>query len=114
MPRGNGTGPMGAGPMTGRAWGYCSGSSVPGFANPSAGRGFGAGFRHNCPAWGPGQGLGGGRRGWRMTFQATDRSGQENPAMERTILQNRAKALQEQMDLIKNQLDSLETTKTSE
>jgi len=33
MPRGNGTGPMGAGPMTGRAAGYCAGFATPGFAN---------------------------------------------------------------------------------
>ena len=42
MPRGDGTGPMGAGPMTGRAAGYCAGYAAPGFANPVAGRmGFG-------------------------------------------------------------------------
>ncbi|MDI6793106.1 MAG: DUF5320 domain-containing protein [bacterium] len=44
MPAGNGTGPMGVGPMTGRAAGYCAGYPVPGFANPVPGRGFGMGF----------------------------------------------------------------------
>ncbi len=34
MPRGDGTGPAGMGPMTGRAAGYCAGSNAPGFANP--------------------------------------------------------------------------------
>jgi len=34
MPRGDGTGPAGMGPMTGRAAGYCTGSNAPGFANP--------------------------------------------------------------------------------
>ena len=46
MPRGDGTGPMGLGPMTGRAAGYCAGSLVPGFMNPIGGRlglGFGLG-----------------------------------------------------------------------
>ncbi|MCK4547155.1 MAG: DUF5320 domain-containing protein [Candidatus Eisenbacteria sp.] len=33
MPRGNGTGPMGMGPMTGRAAGYCAGFGVPGYMN---------------------------------------------------------------------------------
>lgn len=33
MPRGDGTGPLGMGAMTGRAAGYCAGYSVPGFAN---------------------------------------------------------------------------------
>ncbi|NQT21613.1 MAG: DUF5320 domain-containing protein [Planctomycetes bacterium] len=43
MPRGDGTGPAGMGPMTGRAAGYCAGYSVPGYANPGGGRGFGRG-----------------------------------------------------------------------
>jgi len=43
MPRGDGTGPGGMGPMTGRAAGYCAGYQVPGFANPVAGRGYGFG-----------------------------------------------------------------------
>lgn len=37
MPRGDGTGPMGMGPMTGRAAGYCAGYPVPGFMNPGVG-----------------------------------------------------------------------------
>jgi len=37
MPRGDGTGPMGFGPMTGRAAGYCAGYPVPGFMNPMGG-----------------------------------------------------------------------------
>jgi len=41
MPRGDGTGPGGMGPMTGRAAGYCAGYSMPGFMNPVAGGGFG-------------------------------------------------------------------------
>lgn len=45
MPGGNGTGPMGMGPMTGRAAGYCAGYQMPGYANPLGGCGFGRGFR---------------------------------------------------------------------
>jgi hypothetical protein len=46
MPRGDRTGPYGAGPMTGRAAGYCAGYSVPGYTNPRRGygRGWGRGF----------------------------------------------------------------------
>ncbi len=45
MPAGDGTGPMGMGPMTGRRMGYCSGYPSPGFANAGFGRGFaGRGF----------------------------------------------------------------------
>ena len=51
MPRGDGTGPLGLGPMTGRAAGYCAGYAVPGFANPWVGRGF----------WGRGGGRGFGK-----------------------------------------------------
>ena len=66
MPGGNGTGPTGMGPMTGRAAGYCAGYSMPGFANPMGGRGFGGG------GGGFGRG-GGGRGGWgrRNGFYAT-------------------------------------------
>ena len=38
MPGGDGTGPGGMGPMTGRAAGYCAGYPVPGFMNPIGGR----------------------------------------------------------------------------
>jgi len=58
MPRGDGTGPVGAGSMTGRAAGYCAGHQMPGCANPIGGRGF----------WGCGRG---GGRGWRNRFWAT-------------------------------------------
>lgn len=33
MPRGDGTGPAGNGPMTGRAAGYCAGNNQPGYMN---------------------------------------------------------------------------------
>lgn len=60
MPRGDRTGPWGAGPMTGRRAGYCAGYSLPGYMNPLPGFG---------PRWGHGYGLGG--RGWRHCFYAT-------------------------------------------
>jgi len=41
MPGGDRTGPLGFGPMTGRALGYCAGYNTPGYANPRFGRGFG-------------------------------------------------------------------------
>ena len=63
MPGGDGTGPGGMGPMTGRAAGYCAGYAVPGFANPIAGRGFG------------GFGRGGGGWGRRNRFYATGLTG---------------------------------------
>jgi len=62
MPGGDGTGPAGMGPMTGRAAGFCAGYPVPGYMNPVGGRGY---F---------GMGRGGGRGGgWgrRNMFYAT-------------------------------------------
>ena len=50
----DGTGPMGQGPMTGRAMGFCNGFNAPGYANPGFGRGMGFrrgfGFRRMAPA----------------------------------------------------------------
>ena len=63
MPGGDGTGPGGMGPMTGRAAGYCAGYPVPGFMNSIPGRGF----------WGAGRGRGGWGR--RNQFYATGLTG---------------------------------------
>ena len=57
MPRGDRTGPTGAGPMTGRAAGFCAGYQVPGYMNAVGGRGS--------------SGMGRGGRGWRNQFYAT-------------------------------------------
>jgi len=63
MPFGDGTGPAGLGPMTGRAAGYCAGYPVAGYMNPIPGRGyFGGGF-------------GGGGRGRRNRYYATGLTG---------------------------------------
>ncbi|NQS97966.1 MAG: DUF5320 domain-containing protein [candidate division Zixibacteria bacterium] len=72
MPRGDRTGPVGAGPMTGKAAGYCAGYNTPGYMNPMPGRGWGGrgGFRgagRGGIPWGGGRGRawGGGRGpGW--------------------------------------------------
>lgn len=60
MPRGDGTGPMGQGAMTGRAAGYCGGHGVPGYANATPGRGAGRRGR-----------FGGHGRGMRNRYYAT-------------------------------------------
>ncbi|MFW6279417.1 MAG: DUF5320 domain-containing protein [Planctomycetota bacterium] len=68
MPGGDGTGPAGMGPMTGRAAGYCAGYGVPGYMNPIPGGGY----------WGAGRGFGGGRGrrgGWRNWYRATGMPG---------------------------------------
>lgn len=65
MPGGNRQGPDGAGPMTGRAMGYCAGYDTPGFETVSGGRfgggmGYGSGRRFGGRGW---LGFGAGRRG---------------------------------------------------
>ena len=66
MPAGDGTGPAGLGPMTGRGAGYCAGFEMPGYVNPWPGGGWGMGR-----GWGRGGGWGRGRgwgRGWRRGY----------------------------------------------
>ncbi|MBM4237257.1 MAG: hypothetical protein FJ151_02090 [Euryarchaeota archaeon] len=56
MPGGDGTGPWGLGPMTGRGIGFCAGFPMPGYArwrSPGLGRGIVYGWRR-----GPGLGRG--------------------------------------------------------
>jgi hypothetical protein len=65
MPYGDGTGPMGYGPMTGRAAGYCAGYNVPGYMNPTPGRSWGFWGRGFWPGYGFGLGRGRGRGGGR-------------------------------------------------
>ena len=64
MPGGDGTGPAGMGPMTGRAAGYCAGYPVPGFMNPVAGRFGGRGLGWGRGRGGRGRGFGWGRGRW--------------------------------------------------
>lgn len=56
MPAGDRTGPLGAGPRTGRDAGFCAGHQMPGYMTPGPGRGFGRGLGR-----GYGRGLGVGR-----------------------------------------------------
>lgn len=71
MPFGNGLGPAGMGPMTGRGAGYCAGYGVPGFMNPAVGMGARGWF---------GRG-GGGGRGHRNMFWATGLTGWQRAGM---------------------------------
>lgn len=64
MPRGDRTGPMGQGPVTGRGLGYCSGMDRIPVRGCGFGRGYGFGRgkgRGPGPGPGPGQGQGQGR-----------------------------------------------------
>ena len=70
MPRGDGTGPAGMGPMTGRAAGYCAGYPVPGYMNPVGGRGY----------WGRGRGWGRRNRFYATGLPSWARAGYGYPA----------------------------------
>jgi hypothetical protein len=119
MPGGDRTGPLGMGARTGRAAGYCAGNEVPGYQNPGPGRGFGMGFGRGrgFRGWGGG----GGGRGWRHRYYATGvpgwmRSGgypvplpQIDPETEQQALQNQARALRSELDLVDKRIRELES-----
>ena len=104
MPRGDGTGPAGQGPTTGRAAGYCAENASPGFANPSPGWGY----------WGRGRAGGGwGRRnrfhttgltGWQRTAGGPGFAGPGSriPSFVPTVPQ------QQELDLLKGQAEYFE------
>ena len=102
MPRGDGTGPNGMGPMTGRAAGYCAGYNVPGFANPAGGYGRGRGF-----GWGRGFGRARSRgMGWARSWpgQAYTPVGAEP---EQIDFQSEMNQLKQQAQYLKTSLDEL-------
>jgi len=119
MPRGDGTGPLGMGSMTGRRAGNCAGSDMPEYANAVPGNGFVRG--RGC------QGLsaGPGRRGWRTWFHATGlprwmrfggygiQSVQTDPAGEREVLRSRADMLQAELGSIRQRLDEIDAVTLS-
>ena len=104
MPRGDKTGPLGAGPMTGRAAGYCAGYPVPGYMNPVGG--YGRRGRGRGRGWGRGF-----RRGGRFAYQQPvfvqpivqpeyQPAVQQTPEQEIASLENYQKSLQlEKKDL---------------
>jgi hypothetical protein len=110
MPRGDRTGPMGVGPMTGRAAGFCAGYPMPGYMNPMPGRRFGSG-------------RGGGGRGWRHWFYATGLPGwaragyaptwgvgpyaPPTPEQETEGLKAQAEWLKEQLEAINRRIEEL-------
>ncbi len=111
MPRGDGTGPTGQGPMTGRAAGYCAGYNVPGFANPVPGRRF----------WGRSWGRGRGYRWYQRTYPGypapvgyPEPVPYVEPRDEITYLENVAAQLKKELEAITKRIEELskESTKT--
>lgn len=107
MPRGNGTGPMGMGPMTGRGAGFCTGNANSGFVNSIPGRGMGFGR-------GNGRGLGSGmgwRNGWMNQGGQIANQPVSTPVDELTELKNQAKYFGGSLQAINNRISELETEK---
>ncbi len=119
MPRGDGTGPMGMGPMTGRGAGFCAGYGAPGYANAGWGpaRGFGRGF-------GRGRGFGWWRRGGPAPGVVPGAPGyaRANPwgaweisrEEELEYLKGQAGALKEELDAITRRVGQLESESEEE
>ena len=106
MPGSDGTGPMGRGPMTGRASGLCAGYPNPGYTAPGFGRGYGRG-------WGRGVGhgfWGCGRRYWYRDFNDVPID-QPHKEDEKVYLENLVKNLEDELKAIKERLQDISQEK---
>ena len=116
MPRGDGQGPMGMGPMTGRGAGFCAGFATPGFNNPMMGRGCGRGgrgFGRGGGGFGGGFGRGGfGRGGWGMPAALPGAAAPTaTPADQAALLKAQADHLTEALAAVQQRLAELEGDK---
>ena len=105
MPYGDGTGPLGYGPMTGRAAGYCAGYGAPGYINWNPGWGYGC--------WGRGRGLR--RWAWRPPVYAPYAAypyAAATAEQELEWLKNQADAIKASLDEINARIEELSKEKT--
>ncbi len=98
MPGRDGTGPMGAGAMTGRGLGVCTGVNDPGYG-AGFGRGFGRGYGRG---FGRGFGCGFGR-GFGRGFAFVDNTAKTK----KELLEAQKNELKSRMDAIEKQLEAL-------
>ena len=105
MPRGDKSGPMGQGAMTGRAMGYCTGNDVPGYMKERPGLGLARGFRGGRNV-GMGRGM---RRRWNMRNVAPY---QEDLAPtkeeERNYLSQQAERLKRTLNEVEQRINELD------
>ena len=108
MPGGDGTGPVGRGPMTGRAAGLCAGYSNPGYANPGYGRGLGRGWGRGFGRryWGRGRGF-----WWRGYSPEPYYAPAPSREEEKTYLENTIKGLEEEIKSIRDRLQEISKEK---
>ncbi len=102
MPLGDRTGPVGAGPRTGRGLGLCNGYAVPGYLNTGYGYGRGAGFGRGG-GFRRGMGYGFGRGfGWNYVPAAAPTKEDE-----KNILETEIKRLTDTAESLKKRLSEL-------
>ena len=118
MPGFNGTGPQGAGPMTGGARGYCNPGYSRNYFAYGRGYGIGRGFRGGFgggSGWGRGYGRG---FGWRGAYQpygawyGPDRYAAPytiKPEDELNMLKNEATAIKNDLDEINKRIKEIES-----
>ena len=92
MPRRDGTGPMGAGSMTGRGFGSCTGANAVKY---SAGLGLGLGLGLAC------------RRGFGRGFGRGFAVNQNSSKTQKELLQEQKDLLKNRLDVIDKQLENL-------
>lgn len=113
MPRGNGNGPMGEGPMTGRGMGYCAGNSMPGFS-------YGGGMRMRGRGCGNGRsmGFGVGIRARRSFYQApqmaTQVASQMGAKEQDAYLAQRESLLKEELERVRQARTTIKNDSTEE
>jgi len=117
MPRGDGTGPAGLGPMTGRRLGYCAGYNQPGFMTSGFGwgRGWGRGFGRGL-GWRRAWTLGWRYPGWGYMSQylnqpLTNSEEKELIKREKEVLTEELKILKEEMRAVEKRIKELEGKK---
>jgi hypothetical protein len=121
MPGGDRTGPLGLGSMTGRAAGFCAGYPVPGYLNPTLGRGwFGVGRGGFPRGGGRGRAFGGGRGwGWRVGYYGYPSYAPAYPYYppaypqptaeeEKKFLQEELASLEEELNAVRERIGELE------
>jgi len=116
MPGGDRTGPMGAGPMSGRAAGFCAGYGMPGDANPVSGRGRGFwGWGRGRGGRGRGFGFGPGRFGWAPMMGTYPAYGPVAPTREQELesLKQQAAHFQGALEDIRKRIDELQAEASS-
>ena len=120
-------GPMGQGPMTGRAAGYCAGYTAPGFMHPVS-----AGGSRGGRGWGGGGGARGGQRhrhwyyatglpGWQRAWMGWSGAGASFPGAfppahsredELAALKQQATNVEQALDELRTRIQQLEKAET--